>query len=292
MKMRGAVKVPGTCGELVQGTVEGVPFHVSCPVDIYATVDVELETEWLGLDCPADSPKASAALRALLARQGCNGIGGRMAIRSPLPRSKGMASSTADVAGAIYAAARALDREVPPSEVARLALEIEPSDGSLFPNIVLFDHWGGKLWEDLGPCPPLELVVLDFGGEVDTLAFNRQDRSALLRETEAQVAEALSMVREGLVRGLPDLIGHGATLSALANQRILFKPQLEAVLAAAEEVDALGVNVAHSGTVLGVLLDSRLHDAQDVRAWLETRLPGLNFAISCRLTGGGPVALP
>lgn len=282
------MRVPGTCGELVQGTLEGVPFHVSCPVDLYSTVRVELAEEAGPLDCPPDSPKASSALRACLEYQGCNGLGGRMAIHSPLPRSKGMASSTADVAGAIYAAARALGREMAPREAAGLALAIEPSDGSLFPNIVLFDHRSGRLWEDLGPCPPLEVVVLDFGGEVDTLAFNRQDRSALLRQTEPLVAEALALVREGLARGDPALIGRGATISALANQRILPKPQLPAVLAAAEEVEALGVNVAHSGTVLGVLLDPRQHQALEVCTWLERRLTGLNFCFCCRLTGGGP----
>lgn len=289
--MRAAVKMPGTCGELVQGTLDGVPFHVSCPVGVYSTVEIELSEGAGQLECPADSPKALAALRAMLTRQGCHGLGGRMAIRSALPRSKGMASSTADVGGAIYAAGRALGREVEPREAARLALEIEPSDGSLFPNIVLFDHRGGRLWEDLGPCPPMGVVVLDFGGEVDTVAFNHCDLSAPLRETEPQVAEALALVRQGLANGDPWLIGQGATLSALANQRILFKPQLAAVLEAAEEIDALGVNVAHSGTVLGVLLDARYHDAPEARAWLESRLEGLDFALFCPLVGGGPVTV-
>lgn len=289
MRRRAAVKVPGTCGELVQGTLEGIPFHVSCPVDIYSTVEVKLSEGPGQLGCPADSPKAAAALQVFLARRSCDGTGGRMSIRSNLPRGKGMASSTADVAGAIYAAGQALGREASPHEAARLALEVEPSDGSLFPNLVLFDHRGGRLWEDLGPCPPIEIVVLDFGGEVDTVAFNHCDRSALLRETEPQVAAALALVRQGLAQEDPGLVGQGATLSALANQHILFKPQLAAVLEAAEEIEALGVNVAHSGTVLGVLLDPGRHYAPEACAWLKRRLPGLVSALCCRLVGGGPV---
>jgi L-threonine kinase len=200
-----------------------------------------------------------------------------------------MASSTADVAGAIYAATWALGRQITPQEAARLALSIEPTDGSLFPHIVLFDHRGGRLWEGLGPCPPLEVVILDFGGEVDTVTFNQVDRSALLRETEPQVAEALAWVREGLARGEPALVGKGATLSALANQRVLYKPQLEAVLEAAEELGALGVNVAHSGTVLGVLLDPRHHDSQAACRYLRTRFPDLQLCLPRRLVGGGQV---
>ncbi len=290
MKGQAAVKLPGTCGELVQGTLNGTPFHVSCPVDMFSRVEVELSDESSTLDHPVASPKAAAALRAFLEQRGLAGMGGRITINSDLPRSKGMASSTADVAGVIYAASQALGLEVTPQEVARLALGIEPTDASLFPNIALFDHRHGQLLEELGPCPAMEIIVLDFGGEVDTMAFNRIDCSDILQQTEPQVTEALGLVREGLATGDLLLIGQGATLSAFANQLILFKPQLERVLMAAEEVEALGVNVAHSGTVIGVLLDPTWHDAEEVRGWLANHVPGLNFSRVCRMTGGGPVS--
>lgn len=283
--------MPGACGELVQGSLNGIPFHVSCPVDLYSTVEVELSGEPGVLEHAAGSPKSAPALRSFLKGRGLDGMGGRITITSDLPRSKGMASSTADVAGTVYAAARALEVQLTPQEVARLALDIEPTGGSLFSNIVLFDHRQGQLWEDLGPCPDMDILVLDFGGEVDTMAFNRMDCSDILQQTEPQVAEALSLVREGLATKDLVLIGQGATLSAFANQFILFKPQLESLIVAAEEVEALGINVAHSGTVVGVLLDPSWHDVEEVGAWLEPRLPGLNFIRRCRLTGGGAVSV-
>ena len=289
MKHRAKVKMPGACGELVQGTLNGIPFHVSCPVGLYSTVEVELFGEPGALEHPPESPKAAAALQGFLKARGIEGMGGRITITSELPRSKGMASSTADVAGTIYAAARALDVQLTPQEMARLALDIEPTAGSIFSNIVLFDHRQGQLWEDLGPCPDMDILVLDYGGEVDGPAFNRFDCSDILRQTEPQVMEALSLVREGLSTNDLVLIGQGATLSAFANQFLLYKPQLESVIVAAEEVEAVGINVAHSGTVVGVLLDPTWHDVEEVRAWLEPRLPGLNSIRHCRLTGGGAV---
>ena len=33
-------KVPGSCGELVQGTVQGIPFLVTCPVNLYTRVTI------------------------------------------------------------------------------------------------------------------------------------------------------------------------------------------------------------------------------------------------------------
>lgn len=284
---RATARVPGTCGELVQGTLGGVSFHVTCPIDVFSTVSVEL-TEEPNVECPEDSPKAGAGARAALRHIGTS-HGARVAVRSALPRGKGMASSTADVAGAIVATALSLGVDLDPPTVARLALGVEPTDGSVFPGVALFDHREGRLYEPLGEPPPLAIVALDFGGEVDTLRFNAVDRSALLRSLEPEAAEALALVRRGIATGRLDLVGRGATLSALANQHVLPKPQLPSVLAFAAEVGALGVNVGHSGTVIGVLLEPSRHDPRAVANLARRALPGLDLVLPCRLTGGGVI---
>jgi len=40
MKVR--VKVPGTCGELVQGIKENKNFHITCPVNLFSYVSASL----------------------------------------------------------------------------------------------------------------------------------------------------------------------------------------------------------------------------------------------------------
>lgn len=284
---RATVKMPGTCGELVQGTLGGTSFHISCPIDVYSTVTVELTAEAVRWTFPPDTPKAAAAVEAALRHFEVDGQGGRLSVRSSLPRAKGMASSTADVAGAINAVALALGREISPAEVAQLALEIEPTDGSVFPDIVLFDHRGGELYENLGPCPRIDLIVLDFGGEIDTVSFNSHDRTDLLRSIEPRISEAVELVREGLRAGDPSLIGRGATISALANQIVLFKPQLEVVLRLAQSLGAVGVDVGHSGTVIGVLVDPRHSDAMSIAPFFRLELPDVENVQVCRLVGGG-----
>lgn len=280
------VLAPGSCGELVQGTREGIPFHISCPIDLFSRVTLRL-TPTLPLITPASCPKAAAALKGTLKLLRREGWGGSLAIASPLPRAKGMASSTADVMGAVDAAALALGHPLPREDVARLALDIEPSDGTLFSGVVLFDHRGGRLLEPLSPPPPLDILVLDFGGEVDTLEFNRVDRRALLRSLEPQANGAVALVKEGFQKGDPALIGQGATLSAMAYQQVLFKEPLEKVIALSREVGAVGVNVAHSGTVIGLLLDPRRTRREEVAAFLRPRLPGLEGMFLCSLIGGG-----
>ncbi|MEG3067586.1 MAG: hypothetical protein RQM95_04950 [Syntrophaceticus schinkii] len=102
---------------------------------------------------------------------------------------------------------------------------------------------------------PLGIIALDFGGVVDTLAFNnRGDLPSRNSSNESKTRQALELVKAGIARKDPVLLGRGATLSALTNQGILHKPRLEELIDFAMSHGAYGVNVAHSGTVAGVLV--------------------------------------
>jgi L-threonine kinase len=232
-------------------------FLVTCPIDFYSRVTVEIFEGRAGVSAPPDCPKSRAAVAAALVHLGRTGATAVLTISNPIPRGKGMASSSADVTGAIAATGLALGRRLPPGRIGELALSVEPSDGVMFPGIALFDHREGSIVEELGPPPPMEIVALDFGGTVDTLEFNQIDRHDAWHSLEPVNQQALDLVRRGIRQGNPALVGQGASISAAAGQRILEKPQLPRVEAFAESVGAVGVCVAHSGTVIGVLLDAR-----------------------------------
>ncbi len=289
MNLKATVKVPGTCGELVQGTVKGVHFHVTCPIDIYSEAVVEMDGASAHYRFPPGRTKSLAAVKKTLDFLGHEGASASLEIHSPLPLAKGMASSTADVAASIEATALALGKEISKSDIARVALSIEPTDGCFFPGIALFDHREGKLYESLGNPPPLDILVLDFGGEVDTMAFNRIDRSFLLRSLEPRFKEALAMARQGLKTGDTRLIGEAATLSSRTHQVVLFKPHLEAVIALAKETGAVGVNIAHSGTVIGVLLEKGKQEPEEIASFIRKHIPELQSIIPCSLISGGSI---
>ncbi len=287
---RAAVAVPGSCGELVQGMVGETFFHITCPVNLYSTVSLELYSGRSFVDGPPHCPKTVRAVQRALAYLGQGGVGARLEVDSQLPRAKGMASSTADIVAAVEATACALGRDLSAEEVASIALAVEPSDGTMFPGIAAFDHRHGRLARVMGSPPPVDILVLDFGGTVDTLHFNSVDRRPILRHIEPQIREALELARQGIHRGDPALVGRAATISALANQEILNKPQLEAVIAIAVADGAVGVNVAHSGTVIGVLLDAREPTAavaQSLLAGIARTIPGLESHYLLKLVGGG-----
>jgi L-threonine kinase len=55
----------------------------------------------------------------------------------------------------------------------------------------------------------------------------------------------------------------------MASQTLLPKPGFNALMAIVEQCDLYGLNVAHSGSVVGLLLDRQRHDLEKVRALLS-----------------------
>lgn len=287
-----SVRVPGSCGEFVQGLAESGYFLVSCPVDFFSKVSVDLYTGKIyaggpGVNAPESCPKAAAAVSAALAHLGRDDLQARVSVANPIPRSKGLGSSSADVAGAIAATGLALGEELSPQDVARLAVSVEPTDGVMFPGLALFDHREGKTMEVLGPPPPMELVALDFGGTVDTLEFNREDRRQAWESVSGETQEALELVRRGILQGDPDLVGRGASISALSGQQVLPKPELPQVMEFANDMGAVGVNVAHSGTVTAVLLDARQRRGLSVFKQAQKTFSQAESVQHFRLLAGG-----
>ena len=289
--MAATVRAPGVCGELAQGMLGDDYFLVTCPVDFFARIRVELYRELSGVDAPPDCAKTAAAVAHTLACRGRPDLGARVSVSNPIPRGKGMGSSSADLAAAIAATGLALGITLSPAEIGRIALQVEPTDGVMFPGIALFDHRNGNLIEELGRPMPLEVIALDFGGAVDTVEFNRVDRCPQWQAIQAQTAAALDLVREGLARGDARLLGRGASLSAEASQQVLFKPRQPEVVRFAETVNAVGVNVAHSGVVIGVLLDARERRGRSVFRQARQAFPEAAAIHHLRVIGGGVQAV-
>ena len=283
----GTASAPGTCGELAQGMLDGVLCLVTCPIDIRSTATVELSPGEGVIEAPPDSPKAAQAVVATLEHLGESGTDARLALDSPLPRGKGMASSTADVAASIAATAAAAGRWLDPKRIAEIALRVEPSDGVMFPGIVVFDHREGRIARPLGQPPPMRVLVLDFGGVVDTLEYNSIARDNALKLQQPWMSEAVSLIETGLLRGNPLFIGKGATISAIANQEMSFNPYLDDVLALSAEVGGYGVDVAHSGTVIGILLPDQTSLVAEVAARAKKLFDCLESVMQCQVKGGG-----
>ena len=281
------VRAPGVCGELAQGVIEGIHFLVTCPVDFYSRVKVDIYSDGPGVEAPQDCDKAAAAVRRTLFHLKNAKVRAKLTINNPIPRGKGMASSSADLAAAIAATGLALGEEISPYQIAQIALSIEPTDGIMIPGVALFDHRAGIIRESLGPPPPMEIVALDLGGTVDTVQFNMVDRFQRWQSVDEQTGEALRLLRRGIEEQDPQLVGRGASISAEASQTVLAKPRLVEVKEFAESVGAVGVNVGHSGTIMGVLLDARERRGKSTYHKALSAFPDAESVYHFRLLGGG-----
>lgn len=283
--MFACVKAPGSCGELVQGTLGGKNFLVTCPINLYSTAMVR-NSSAPSLICAGD--KVKEAIKKTMDYLSIHS-NFQLTVQSGLPQGKGMASSSADISAACQALALSVGKSLTPDEIAKIAISIEPTDGIFFPGIVMIDHIAGEDRFLLGNPPPITIAVFDVGGEVDTLYFNQRiDLKRLNDEKEPKVEQALHFVKQGILSGDAELIGRGATLSAIANQAILYKPCLETVINLAKQYGAIGVNAAHSGTVLGVLFRSdQLNHYDDCIQAIQNSCPEISFIKTVQLISGG-----
>ena len=200
-----------------------------------------------------------------------------------------MASSTADILAAIGATATALHTEISVQQQTDLALAIEPSDGVMLPGVALFDHRHGRVARSLGDPPRMRVLVLEFADALDTVAFNAENRVNDRQLREEHFREALGLITVGLKNRDHELVGRGATQSTLAYQEVLPNPQLPDVLVLGRASGAVGTNVAHSGTVLGLLFPDDIERAMWAAEQAWKRLSGLTAVHNRRLFGGGIV---
>lgn len=185
--------------------------------------------------------------------------GGQVEITSNVPRAIGMGSSTADVTATIRAVADYHGVSLSREEVGRLAVLAECASDSIMidDRVVLFAHRDGAVLETFGHgLPPMVVVGCDTqpGTKVDTLAFAPADYD----DREIGVFGVLrAALRRAVATEDVPLLAQVATASARLNERFLPKPHLQPLLELCLAHGGCGIQVAHSGTVAGLIFDAR-----------------------------------
>lgn len=247
------VRSPGSCGEFIQGSLNGKRFLVTCPINrfSYAMVDVQksLPASYISLQ-----PKAQMAIKQTMNYLQLKEMPLPIYMRSEIIQGKGMASSSADISAVALATALSANRELSMNDLTKISLSIEPSDATFYPEIVQFDYINGEICQPLGVCPPLKIAIFDEGGIIDTLAFNsRIDLATLISEKEGLIEEALTLFIKALKEHDIKKLGQAITISSFANQRILPKKYLYELHELGEYYHSLGTIIAHSGTIMGLI---------------------------------------
>lgn len=253
----------GTFGELLQGALEpDLDFLVTLPIARWSTARVTLTpgTPELTVE-PGEKLKALRVAMAVLARHGVTD-GGTLSLHSELPEGKGMSSSSADLVATVRAVGDAVGVRFTPAQTESYLREVEPTDGLMYRDVVAFHHRQVRLHRVLGPVPPLTIVGVDEGGQVDTVDFNAS-RPVIAAAHRREYRELLDVLATALEAGDVATVGRVATRSAELNQERCHKRHLDRVREICREVGGLGIVVAHSGTMVGITFsgtDARLCD--------------------------------
>ena len=258
------VKVCGSCGEFVQGFFHGAPTLITCPIEKFSTV--EISNEFFGVEGLGE--KSLQMLKKTLEFFDIKNFNCGIRLTSELPRGKGMASSSADLAAVAKAVALFFGKNISAEKIATLAASIEPTDGIFFNGAVAMNPVTGEFLKKIFVPKNLTVAIFDYGGEVDTLKFNRR--------SNFQIPALDDFLNFELVEK-----------SALANQEILYKKNLREIISFAKSLGAVTVNAAHSGTVTGIFFSGADKNIDAKISEIARRFDCIKFLTKTKLTGGG-----
>lgn len=257
----------GSAGELVQGLMGNQHFHLSCPVNLTSKVTVSLGESYQEHAFGSTTfpmwlyPKTALAIKKVLALKGLENLPFTFKIKRNFPAGKGLASSTADITAAALATASLIGVKLTESQLAKLAASIEPTDGTIYKEIVVFDHKKGELLLKLGSPPPLKVTFIDRGGTVSTLDYDKKRFYNLSSQKKSE--KILNLAIEALQKKDWDLLGWATTLSVLLHKHQIPERLLTALLEIKKQIKAYGLVMAHSGTLIGFLHDQELDLGSD-----------------------------
>lgn len=279
------VAFPASYGELIQGRTEGGPFLTSYAINRYNLFCFSFKpasisgpsgayrvTRFSQASRPSwffQSSRASHAAplipRPLEAKaqhlltlvrdhlgEGCLAWDRLVIARErALPTEKGLGSSTADLAAIAYGVYALAGRTLLPEILARLATTVEPTDSLVYPALTLMNPMTGQSLAHFKQTRYDAVVGLELADRVNTVALHREidkypwDQGA--HKTLYQ--QTLAAFGAGSLDRVLALAGESARL----NQAVLTKPHLEVFLSLQAIDGVVGVNVSHSGSVVGII---------------------------------------
>ncbi|MBC1824081.1 propanediol utilization protein [Listeria seeligeri] len=263
-------KCPASCGELLQGWIEGSEKLISYPINWFSEVTLSDKLivnktgntkAWLAFQQTCEYFGVPENERPRVSLQ----------VKSTIPVAKGMASSTADIAATIGVTASWLQQKITEKEIAKLCLRLEPTDSTIFQTLTLFDHLKGTTIRSTDWLPKLGVVVLEPLTILETALFRQESHQNQLLQNEANLAQGFALFEQAIRQQKVDLLGIAATISAESNQAILPKPFFKEMLEVVEKLDLPGLNVSHSGTVVGLLYEQQKTDPLEILFELERR---------------------
>ncbi|MGY3802630.1 GHMP family kinase ATP-binding protein [Pigmentibacter ruber] len=265
---------PGTCGELLQGFIDDKDFLINSPIPFFAKASVTINNKESKIEFLEEEKysKINRIIDKILSHFKIKeNIALNFEIDSKIPRGKGLASSTAELTAVILAISKAFNKNLSDNEISNLLISVDKSsDGVFLPGISYINHLKGHVYKKFQHIPSLSFIIVDSGGEISTQKFDRILARNVSLKHENSLRAALKIIKEGFLTKNSKLIAQAATISARINQNVLYKDPFETLVNGTKEYGGLGVNCAHTGTVLGVMFDHKNTDQHSLLERVKT----------------------
>ncbi|MFL8675894.1 cobalamin biosynthesis protein [Clostridioides sp. GD02404] len=279
---------PASCGEFVQGIIDDEEYLCSYAIDMYSKVYIEEKL----IDINLGRRKSRLAIEKVfekfnLPKKYTKNIS--LNIDSNIPVGKGMASSTADIGATIKATLSLIDKDLSSEEICKLAAEIEPTDSIFIDKNSIFNPLSGTVIKYLGNLTNAKVIILEPNKMLDTMKIRlRKDYNTLKIENREIIKRSFTILEEGLKSDNLSLVGEACTLSSLANENIEKKEYLSEIIKISKKCGAYGVNIAHSGTVIGILIDKFMDDKKIIDVLCESNIDSVyNKIYTLNIINGG-----
>lgn len=246
------VKTPGSCGELIQGFYGQQEMLISYPINLYSEVKFVFNSKVVeprgrkaqqAIDCFFSETLVDRSLYESYS----------LCVKTNIPIGKGMASSTADIAGILYGLYYLYELPLTESKLAELCCRIEPTDSTIFNKLTLFDHINGEEIESYDWNIKCDVLILEPEYQINTSDFRNAKKEQLSKKNHD--SNALNLFRRAIKEKSIALLCESTYLSAIENQELLEKPYLNEIIEVVDTFGCYGINVAHSGSVVAILFD-------------------------------------
>lgn len=251
---------PASCGEFVQGILNDEEYLCSYAVDIYSKAILEERLE----DVVKGPYKSRMAIKSVFKRFNIPEKDSKnisLKINSDIPTGKGMASSTADIGATIKATLTLINKSLTNEEISILAAQIEPTDSIYLDKNSIFNPITGEVLKSIGNVEDGRVIILEPKITISTKKIRStqgyKEKKIINKE---RISEAFYLLEQGIIKNDLRLIGEASTMSSLANENIHKKHELEKIIEITNSYGAYGVNVAHSGTVVGIIIDKDMNE--------------------------------
>ena len=263
---------PASCGEFVQGVLDNEEYLSSYAINLFSVATLEE-----GKEVIHTGPKKSRRAMELVFEKFNIPVDESkkisLNINSQIPIGKGMASSTADIGATINATLSMLGKTLTGEEISKLAVKIEATDSLLLNRHSIFNPLTADIKKYMGGISNAKVVILEPDDILDTKSIRMTPNYRMYKmQNKEIIKKSFSLLDEGLDKNDLSLVGKACTYSSLANENIHKKPFLKEIIEISDKFGCYGVNIAHSGTVIGILMDKEMDDKKVIQYLREIEI--------------------